>query len=96
MDKRQNSGWHCLKSVVSLSYNQKDKIIMTTYIEITETSFNYTPQDKFQYDILSDFAQQLQVVYVINDDKTITFSSDNLDHLQECYDQLHIECTIYF
>jgi|TARA_R110000737_G_scaffold271368_2_gene278439 hypothetical protein len=56
-----------------------------------ETSFTYTPteSDTFLFEMLSHFAKQLSVTYVINDDNSITFSCDNPNYLEECYDQLN-------
>lgn len=62
---------------------------MTDFVETKETSFIYTPVDTFLYDLLPSFAKQLSVTYVINDDNSITFSSNNPNYLQECYDQLY-------
>tara|TARA_B110000858_G_scaffold161869_1_gene186651 strand:+ start:116 stop:316 length:201 start_codon:yes stop_codon:yes gene_type:complete len=64
---------------------------MTDFVETKETSFTYTPTkaDTFLFEMLSHFAKQLSVTYVINDDNSITFSCDNPNYLQECYDQLY-------
>ena len=64
---------------------------MTDFVETKETSFTYIPEkvETFLYEMLSDFSKQLGVTYTINDDKSITFFSNNSNYLQECYDQLY-------
>jgi hypothetical protein len=64
---------------------------MTDFVETKETSFTYTPEkvETFLYEMLSHFSKQLGVTYIINDDNSITFSSNNPNYLQECYDQLY-------
>ena len=56
-----------------------------------QTSFTYTSakSDTFLFEMLPHFAKQLSVTYVINDDNSITFSCDNPNYLEECYDQLN-------
>lgn len=53
-------------------------------------SFTFQPNSTFQYSLLPTFAEALGVTYKINkNDLSITFSSNNPDYLEECWDQLY-------
>ena len=53
-------------------------------------SFELSPNSEFAFDLLPQFSNEHGVSYHIDfdDGYIITFSSDNLDHLQEVSDQL--------
>ena len=52
-------------------------------------SFELSPNSEFDFDLLPQFSNEHGVSYHIDfdDGYIITFSSDNLDHLQEVSDQ---------
>jgi hypothetical protein len=55
-----------------------------------QQAFTYQPHKTFQWDMLPLFADGLGVSYEINDDNSITFSSFNVDSLEECWDELYL------
>ena len=59
------------------------------YMTKTHT-FELFPNSEFDFDLLPQFSNEHGVSYHIDfdDGYIITFSSDNLDHLQEVSDQL--------
>ena len=52
-------------------------------------SFTFQPNPTFQFSLLPIFTDGLEVNYTINPNNTVTFSSNNEDALQECWEQLY-------
>lgn len=51
-------------------------------------SFTFQPNPTFQFPLLPIFTEGLGIDYTINPDKTVTFSSNDEDALEECWEQL--------
>ena len=52
-------------------------------------SFTFQPNPTFQFSLLDMFTGGLEVNYTMNPDNTITFSSNDKDALEECWEQLY-------
>ena len=52
-------------------------------------SFTFQPNPTFQFSLLPIFTEGLGIDYTINSDKTVTFSSNDEDALEECWEQLY-------
>jgi len=52
-------------------------------------SFTFYPNNTFMYQNLPAIAESLGVTFKINQDLSITFSSDNDDLLEEAYDHFY-------
>jgi hypothetical protein len=54
-----------------------------------QQAFTFQPNKSFQWDVLPLFADGHGVSYEIHDDNSITFSSFDPNHLEECWDELY-------